>query len=51
LRGQHFTIDEEVKEAMYAWLVAQPKTFFVRAYRSLYCWTKHVEKCGDCVEK
>jgi hypothetical protein len=47
LRGQHFASDQEVKGAVDVWLVTQPKTFFVREYRSLYCWTKHVEK--DCV--
>ena len=35
LRGRRFTSDQEVKEAVNAWLAAQPKTFFRRASGSL----------------
>ena len=28
LRGRRFTSDQEVKEAVHAWLAAQPKTSF-----------------------
>ena len=35
LRGRRFTLDWEVKQAVHAWLTAQPKTFFWRASGSL----------------
>jgi hypothetical protein len=28
LRGHQFTMDQQVKEAMHAWLVSQPKILF-----------------------
>ena len=31
LRGRRFTSDQEVKEAVHAWLASQSKTFFPRA--------------------
>jgi hypothetical protein len=37
LRNHHFSTNQEVKEAMYAWLVIQPKMFLLMTYRSL--WT------------
>jgi hypothetical protein len=33
LRGHRFTSDQEVKEAVHAWLAAQPKTFFPEGIR------------------
>jgi hypothetical protein len=27
LRGRHFSIDQDVKEAVHAWLATQPKVF------------------------
>jgi hypothetical protein len=52
LRGCRFTSDQEVKEAVHAWLAAQPKTFFFEGIRKLVQrWTKCVEKQGDYVEK
>jgi hypothetical protein len=52
LRGRRFASDQEVKEAVHAWLAAQPKTFFSEGNRKLVQrWTKCVEKQGDYVEK
>ena len=52
LRGRRFTSDQEVKEAMHAWLAAQPKTFFSEGIRKLVQrWTKCVEKQKDYAEK
>jgi hypothetical protein len=46
------TSDQEVKEAVHAWLTAQPKTFFSEGIRKLVQrWTKCVEKQGGYVEK
>jgi hypothetical protein len=36
LRGCHFAKDPEVKDAVNVRLVTQPKTIFLRAYRSLW---------------
>jgi histone-lysine N-methyltransferase SETMAR len=45
LRGRQFTSDQEVKEAVHAWLAAQPKTLFSEGIRKLVQqWTKCVEK-------
>jgi transposase len=35
LRGRNFASDQELKEVVHAWLVTQPKTFFLRSYKSL----------------
>ena len=35
LRGHWFTSDQEVKEVVYAWLAAQPKTLFSEGIRKL----------------
>ncbi|PNF16795.1 hypothetical protein B7P43_G18395, partial [Cryptotermes secundus] len=44
--------DQEVEEAVHAWLAAQPKTFFSEVIRKLVQrWTKCVEKQGDYVDK
>ncbi|PNF25406.1 hypothetical protein B7P43_G09167 [Cryptotermes secundus] len=52
LRGRRFTSDQEVKEAVHAWLAAQLKTFFSESIRNLVQrWTKCVEKQGDYAEK
>ena len=52
LRGRRFTSDQEVKEAVHAWLAAQPKTFFSESiWKLMKRWTKSVEKQGDYVEK
>jgi hypothetical protein len=41
LRGRRFTSGQEVKEAVHAWLAAQPKTFFSEGIRKLVQrWTK-----------
>ena len=34
LRGHRFTSDQEVKEAVHAWLAAQPKMFFSEGFRN-----------------
>jgi hypothetical protein len=45
LRGRRFTSDQEVREAVHAWLTAQPKTFFSEGIRKLVQrWTKCIEK-------
>ena len=52
LMSCRFTLVQEVKEAVHAWLAAQPKIFFSEAIRKLVQrWTKCVEKLGDYVEK
>ena len=52
IRGRRFTPDQEVKEAVHAWLTAQLKTLFSEGIRKLVQrWTKCVEKQGDYVEK
>ena len=51
LKGRRFTSDQEVKDAVYARLAAQPKTFFSECIRKLeQRWAKWVEKQGDYVE-
>ena len=45
LRGRLFTSDQEVKEAVGAWLIAQPKTFFSEGIRKL------VQQRTKCIEK
>jgi hypothetical protein len=35
LRGRRFTSDQEVKEAVHAWLAAQPKTFICIEIKSI----------------
>ena len=44
LRGCRFTSDREVKEAVHAWLTAQPKTFSEGIRKLVQRWTKCVEK-------
>ncbi|PNF25925.1 hypothetical protein B7P43_G10027 [Cryptotermes secundus] len=51
LRGRQFTSDQEVKEAVLAWLTAQPKTFSEGIRKLVQRCTKCVEKRGDYVEK
>jgi len=52
LRGRWFTSDEELKEALLAWLAAQPKTSFSEGIKNLVQWWKKcIEKQGDYVEK
>ena len=52
LRGRRFTSDQELKEAVHAWLAAQPKTFFSEGIKKLVQqWKKCIEKRGDYVEK
>ena len=41
-----------MKEAVYAWLASQPKTFFPDEIKKLvHRWKKWIEKQGDYVEK
>jgi hypothetical protein len=48
---RHFTSDQEVKEAVHAWLVIQPETFFSVGLQKLVdCWAKYVAKDGDYEE-
>ena len=52
LSGRRFTSDQELKEAVHAWLAAQPKTFFSEGIKKLVQrWKKCIEKQGDYVEK
>ena len=52
LRGCRFSSDQELKEAVQAWLVAQPKTFFAEGIKKLVQrWKKCIEMQGDYVEK
>ena len=49
LRGRQFCTDKEVQEAVHKWLRDQPKTFFLEEIHKLVdCWTKCIEKEGDC---
>ena len=47
LRGRGFTSDQEVKEAVHAWLAAQLKTFSEGIRKLVQRLTKCVEKQGD----
>ena len=42
-----------MKEALHAWLAAQPKTFFFSEglKKLVQRWKKWIKKQGDCVEK
>ena len=52
LRGCQFTLDQKLKEAVHAWLAAQPKMFFSEGIKKLVKWWKKcIEKQGDYVEK
>ena len=52
LRGHRFTSDEGVKEAVHAWLAAQPKTFFSEGIQKLLeRWNKCIAKHGEYTEK
>jgi transposase len=52
LRGQNFTDDNEVMEAVQSWLKATLKSFFLEDIRKLVDrQTKFVAKQGDYVEK
>ena len=52
LRGCRFTSVQELKEAVHAWLAAQPKKFFSEGINKLVQWWKKcIEKQGDYVEK
>ena len=52
LRGRRLISDQEVKEAVQAWVAAQPKAFFSEGIRKLVQrWIKCVEKQGDYVKK
>ena len=43
IRGSQFTLDQEVKEAVHAWLTVLQKTFFLEGLRkSVQRWTKSV---------
>jgi len=45
-------LDQELKEAVHAWLAAQPKTVFSKGIKKLVQqWKKCIEKQGDYVEK
>jgi len=46
-------MDEELKEAVHAWLAAQPKSvfFFESIKKLVHRWKKCTEKQGDYVEK
>jgi len=51
LRGRHFANDEEVKDVVYTWLHAQPKTFCVDGKRKLFDRSRKCEKTlGDYAE-
>jgi len=57
LRGRQFTSDQELKEAVHAWLTAQPRTFFLGGWggmggikKLMQRWKKCIEKQGDYVE-
>ena len=52
LRGCQFTSEQELKEAVHAWLTAQPKKFFSEGIKKLVQrWKKCIGKLGDYVEK
>ena len=52
LRNRRFTSNQELKEAVLAWLAAQPKTFFSEGIKKLVQqWKKCIETQGDYVEK
>jgi hypothetical protein len=48
LRGHRFTLAQEVKEMVRAWLTAQLRTFFSEDRRKfVQQWTKFVERQSD----
>ena len=50
--GQHFTSDQEVKNAVRNWLKMQPAGFYKIGIVSLvHQWTVGIEKRGDYIEK
>jgi hypothetical protein len=50
LRGRNFTSDQKLREALYEWLVTQPKTFLSEGIEKLLdCWTKFVEMGGGYI--
>jgi hypothetical protein len=52
LSGSHFASDQEVKEAVHAWLVTQTKIIFSKGTQKLVdCWSKCVEKDENNMEK
>jgi len=52
LRGEPFSSDEEVKEAVTTWFEEQSKDFFSRGIKSLHQkWAKCIELLGDYIEK
>ena len=51
LGGRRFTSDQEVKEAVHAWLDAQTKTFSEGIIKLVQRWTKCIEKQEDYVKK
>ena len=52
LRGRRFSCDDDVKSAVYQWLLTQPKTFFADGIKkSVGRWEKCIAKQGDYIDK
>jgi len=52
LKGTHFTLDDEVKQAVMSWIKQRTPEFFIDGMRKLVLrWEKCIERQGDYFEK
>ena len=52
LRGQHFSTDDEVKQAVLGWFSRTDKSFYAEAFQALVKrWGKCINAAGEYVEK
>ena len=52
LGGQHFSTDDEVKQAVLGWFSRTDKSFYAEAFQALVkCWDKCINVAGEYVEK
>jgi len=52
LKGTHFTLDDEVKQAVTSWIKQRTPEFFIDGMRKFVLgWEKCIERQGDYVEK
>jgi hypothetical protein len=52
LKGNHFTSDEELKQAVTSWVNGRTPEFFIYGMLKLVLgWVKCIERQGDYVEK
>ena len=52
LGGHHFSIDDEVKQAVLGWFSHTDTSFYAEAFQALVkCWDKCINVAGEYVEK